>query len=85
MQNSRKGINYLNLKCNFGLENYLLLDKNIYTPILKFRTSNHKLPVETGRWRSIDFKNRICPLCNMSDPGDEYHYIFICPTIYLSD
>ena len=47
--------------------------------LLKFRTSNHNLPVETGRWKNVPFVNRICKLCN-NDVGDEFHYLFKCPS-----
>ena len=43
-----------------------------------FRTRNHRLPVELGRWSSIPLSERICLLCN-SEIGDEFHYIFKCP------
>ncbi len=47
-------------------------------PLLKFRTSNHKLPIEVGRWNNIDIPDRKCTICNLGDLGDEYHYIFNC-------
>ena len=43
----------------------------------KFRT-NHKLPVENGRWKNIARENRICLLCNNGEIGDEFHYLFKC-------
>ena len=46
---------------------------------IKFRTGNHKLPVETGRWDGTDVSDRKCPLCSINDIGDEYHYLFKCP------
>jgi hypothetical protein len=51
MFNSPKAINYRLFKDNFEFENYfnILEDKDIYT-LCKFRTTNHKLPIETGRW-----------------------------------
>jgi hypothetical protein len=60
-------------------ENYLniLNDKDNFT-LSKFRTTNHKLPVENGRWKSIARENRICPLCNNGEIGDEFHYLFKC-------
>jgi hypothetical protein len=50
-----KTINYRLFKDNFEFENYfnILEDKDIYT-LCKFRTTNHKLPIETGRWNGID-------------------------------
>ena len=45
---SNKGKNYLNLKENWALEAYLkILDDSEAISIFKFRTSNHRLPVET--------------------------------------
>jgi hypothetical protein len=51
----------IRFKENFEFENYfrVLEDKDIYT-LCKFRTTNHKLPIETGRWNNIDRVNKIC-------------------------
>ena len=45
--------------------------------MIKFRTNNHRLPIEVGRWSNLETRERICNLCN-SSIGDEYHYIFEC-------
>lgn len=45
--------------------------------ILCKRTSEMKLPVETGKWRGLQRNDRICTLCNMGI-GDEFHYLFLC-------
>ena len=67
------------LKEEFGFENYLeiLNDKNRIT-FCRFRTGNHKLPIESGRWSSVDKHNRKCNICNMNRIGDEFHYILEC-------
>ena len=59
-------------------ENYfrILEDKDIYT-LCKFRTTNHRLPIETGRWNNIDRVNRICTKCDNITIGDEYYYIIV--------
>ena len=58
---SSKGKNYHIFKENTELESYLkLLPKKLYIPIIKFRTSNHKVPVETGRWENIPYGERKC-------------------------
>ena len=49
----------------------------IYT-LCKFRATNHKLSIETGRWYSIDRENRKCLKCNSRSIGDELHYIMQC-------
>ena len=76
---SNKGKNYLALKEVWEKESYIhLLDQRDIINIIKFRTSNHKLPVETGRYQQIEYKDRICKEC-YSDIGDEFHYVFKCP------
>jgi hypothetical protein len=47
-------LNYRIYKDNLVFENYLniLNGKDILT-LSKFRTTNHKLPVENGRWKNI--------------------------------
>ena len=42
------------------MEKYLhILDDYEALNIFRFRTSNHRLPVETGRWYNIDYQDRI--------------------------
>jgi hypothetical protein len=45
--------------------------------LARFRTSNHKLPIETGGWNNIPRDKKICHLCGI-EMGDEYHYIMKC-------
>ena len=40
-----------------------------------FRTRNHRLEVETGRWTGIKYDER--NLCK-AETGDEYHYLLTC-------
>ncbi len=79
IQNSSKSLNYRIFKNDLKIEHYfkLLDDKNVYT-LCRFRTLNHKLPIEAGRWQNIERDDRKCHLCNNSELGDEYHYIFTC-------
>ena len=55
--------NYKLFKGELKFENYLdiLEDKDKFT-LCRFRTTNHRLPVEVGRWKKLL----------------EYHYIFEC-------
>ena len=50
---------------NFGLEPYL---KNTPTSLvyytIKFRTRNHRLPIETGSWIRTPQNERVCLNCN---------------------
>jgi hypothetical protein len=60
MANSSKGICYRLFKENFEFETYLdiLSDKDRIT-LCKFRTCNHRLPIEIGRWQNVDRSDRI--------------------------
>ena len=44
---------------------------------MAFRTRNHRLAVETGRWKSVALQERIC-LFGCQDIGDEFHYVLVC-------
>lgn len=60
------------------MEDYFeLLEHKKAIDFCRFRTTNHKLPIEQGRWENGDRNNRINFLCN-SDIGDEFHYILQC-------
>ena len=70
---------YRIFKQNFQQSNYISkLPDRLCKIMFKFRTRNHRLPVETGRWQGIPFDRRTCQECQ-SDLGDEFHYLFICP------
>ena len=53
------------------------LNDNLAKIMLQFRTGNHKLPVEVGRWHKIELSDRKCQLCHASSIGDEFHYILL--------
>jgi hypothetical protein len=79
MDNSSKCDHYRNFKAELVIEPYLsLVPRNVYKVILKLRTSNHHLPIETGRYSNIDRRLRICQICTDRKVGDEYHYLFEC-------
>lgn len=48
---------------------------NIYKPLNNFRTTNHPLPIETGKWYGIPVNDRNCTLCNIGKLSDEFHVI----------
>ena len=69
---------YRIFKTDFQFENYLTrVPFNLRKYLIKFRTLNHRLPVETGRWRKIAREQCKCHLC-LDDIGDEYHYLMVC-------
>lgn len=49
----------------------------IYIYLCRFRTSNHSLPMEKGRWYHLDRSERKCCIYQNIGIGDEYHYSFI--------
>ena len=79
MDFSSKGLCYKIFKKEFELEKYfsILSFNNLYT-FCKYRCGNHRLPVESGRWQHLQRNERLCPLCDSADIGDEYHYILSC-------
>ena len=80
--NSPKSKIYRIFKVDFGYEKYLeKLPKKLRTIFLKFRTTNHRLPVETGRWIDVPYNERFCILCNKSKIADEFHYILECSAL----
>ena len=46
--------------------------------VVKLRTSNHKLNIETGWYDKISRCDRICPVCGLNIE-DEIHFLFDCP------
>ena len=55
-----------------------IVAQSVECKIIKYRTGNHRLPVETGRWDDIPLNERKCKICTKDDIGDEYHYLFTC-------
>lgn len=77
--NSSRGYFYTIFKQDLTLENYLLrLSESQRRYITKFRLSNFKLPIETGRWFKVAKNDRKCHKCQEESIGDEFHYLFMC-------
>ena len=58
---------------------YLITTRNINAPVCltKFRLSNHKLMIETGRHQKVPKTERFCPFCyGMIE--DELHFLINC-------
>ena len=71
--------NYRMFKTDFKFENYLTtLERPLRTGMLKFRVSNHKLPIHAQRFLNIPRGERVCLMCDAGEIGDEYHYMFNC-------
>ena len=69
---------YRMFKTNFGFETYLTSIPYKHRKfLLNFRTRNHRLPIETGRWKKIPRELRVCHLCR-NETGDEFHLLLSC-------
>ena len=75
---------YKLFKTNMGYEHYLTLyniDKR--KAIAQFRTSSHKLKIETGRFNNkliyVPPEQRICDHCTLNKTEDELHFLMECP------
>ena len=80
--NCSKGYNYSLFKTDFCFEKYLdILPTSYRIALCKFRTSNHKLPVEKGRYANLPKYQRLCTICDEDQVGDEYHFLMECPTL----
>ena len=82
VEQSKKCFYYRHFYARPTFQKYLkILPESAWIPILKFKTSNHKLPIEIYSWK-VTFKDRnkrFCTMCNTGDIGDEYHYLLVCP------
>ena len=72
---------YKYVKPSFKRSYYLnKLPNHLCKSLIKFYTRNHRLPVETGRWRNIPYNDRKCMNCG--EVGDEFHFLFSCPIFH---
>lgn len=78
INNTPKCLTYRICKEKFGFEEYL--NQLNWHIICKFRTCNHKLPIETGRHIGLHRRERLCTFCNTS-VGDEFHIALECPAL----
>ena len=82
INNSSKCVLYRTFKRNFVFENYLTtLSPYNRKLFCKFRTINHKLPIEVGRYSGRPRFTRNCDKCDMEELGDEFHFLLQCPTL----
>lgn len=79
VQNSTKCKIYQIIDKELKFEEYLsMLPWCIASPLCKLRTSNHRFPIETGRYSNIQRENRMCVKCDTGEVGDELHYMLSC-------
>ena len=49
--------------------------------LAQFKSGILPLKIETDRYQGIKPENRLCKICNLSEPEDEFHFIFRCPAL----
>ena len=75
---------YKHIKLNFETEFYLnKLPEYLRVYISKIRTSNHRLPIQRGRYDGTLREERKCRLCDEDLVGDEFHFILECKNLQL--
>ena len=73
---------YPNIVTFHKTQNYLVkMPPDIWIPLIKIRTGNHKLPIQFHSWKIVykPKEARICTICRLGAVGDEMHYIMHCP------
>jgi len=72
--------NYHLFKKKFCFEEYLTyLPSILRQRVLKFRLSNHRLPIQQRLSLDIPRDEGICTVCDSGEVGDEFHYLLNCP------
>ena len=82
VENCSKCFYYQHFNFKPCLQNYLRkMPADIWTPIVKLKTANHRLPIELYSWDLLfkERNERLCTICDLKEVGDEYHYVMICP------
>ena len=54
----------------------LALSDKCVQGFLRFRLGCHKLPWDVGSRTAVPRSQRFCHVCNIGQPGDEYHLVF---------
>ena len=74
--------NYRIIKERISMEKYIsILSEPLACSLAKFRMLSNKLPTQKGRFTNVPYNERFCTLCDEHLIGDEFHYVFECPTI----
>ena len=82
LNNENEFLLYPNIVTFHKIQNYLVhMPPDIWIPIIKIRTGNHKLPIQFHSWKIVykPREERTCTICGSGAVGDEMHYIMHCP------
>ena len=70
---------YFEHKKTFRFEKYLdNITKDKREALTRFRLSCHTLPIERMRYQQVKREERICPICERKEIGNEWHYLLKC-------
>ena len=77
LKNSTKLDLYDSIKGYYEIEDYLTSIRHFEQRnyFMKMRISNHKLAIETGRYRSQKIEDRLCLFCNQNQVETEEHML----------
>ena len=80
MMNSSKLSFLSKFKTEYRIEPYLSIIKNpsVRKTFSKFRISNHKLEIESGRYKNVCREERICQVCHSGEVENELHFALTC-------
>ena len=79
VNNGESTATYKIIKQNLKLEPYLTkLNFQDRITMSKFRCANNRLPANANRFSELILQKN-CTLCERSEIGDEFHYLFTCP------
>jgi hypothetical protein len=73
---------YRLVKQNLMSEPYLHHNPQLTHFLTRLRLSQHHLFINTGRWRGVERKNRVCILCSSGRVEDELHFLKYCLAYY---
>ena len=62
----------------------LALSNKCVQAFLRFELGCHNLPRDVGSRTAVPRSQRFCHVCNVGQPGDDYHLVFECRGLQLS-
>ena len=80
--NSSNSVIYRVFKKSLFFEKYLTMSPFTRRKNCKSRTTNHRLPIEVGRYANLPRHTMLCDKCELGYVGDEFHFLFESPELH---